>query len=72
LPNSALDHGMINLKANTWLILCGRCGKLKPQYLYNDIKRRRTCSECAEKSVEVTDDLVKHVQTIFSKTKIKK
>jgi hypothetical protein len=63
---------MINPKADTWLIICRRCGKLKPQYLYNDIKRRRICSECAEKSVEVTDDLVKHVQTIFSKTKIKK
>jgi hypothetical protein len=59
---------VIDRKADKWLILCRKCGKLKPQHLYNDIKRRRICRECSKEIVEVTPDLVKHVQDIFRKT----
>jgi hypothetical protein len=57
---------MINRKTDTWLILCCRCGKFKQQHLYDDSKR--ICRECSEERVEVTPDLVKHVQDIFRKT----
>jgi hypothetical protein len=60
--------GMIEQKKDKWLILCRRCGKFKPQHLYDDIKRGRICRECSEEIVEVTPDLVKHVKDIFCKT----
>lgn len=50
---------------NDWRILCRKCGKLKAAHLYADIKRKRICSDCAEETVKVTADLVRHVQSIF-------
>jgi hypothetical protein len=59
---------MIDRKEDKWLIFCRRCGKLKPQHLYDVIKHTRICRECSEEIPEVTPDLVEHVKDIFRKT----
>jgi rRNA maturation endonuclease Nob1 len=52
--------------AGAWRILCIKCGKLKPQHLFDYAKNERICKDCAEENVEVTVDLLRHVQTIFN------
>jgi len=52
-------------KSDAWRILCRKCGKFKAPHFYVDIKRKRICSDCTEETVEVSAELIRHVQSIF-------
>jgi len=53
--------------ANTWRIMCRRCGKLRPSHAFQDVKRVRICNECFHPPTGPTLDLVNHVQQFFAK-----
>jgi hypothetical protein len=53
--------------ANTWRIMCKKCGKLRPSHAFQDIKRARICNECFQPIAGPTLDLVTHVRQLFAK-----
>ena len=51
------------------LIMCKKCGKLRPSQAFSAEYKGRICNKCFEPPAETTMDLIKHVQGLYEKKK---